>query len=112
MKNSQIETFGEIIRTEREKKGLFLRQVAAAMEIDQALISKFEKGDRKPSKEQVERFAKFFELDKEELITVWLSDKIIYTIQGEKNAEKALEIAEQKVEYLKQKNLTQGKINF
>lgn len=112
MKISIVKSFGEIIRTEREKKGLFLRQVAAAMEIDQALISKFEKGNRKPSKEQVEKFADFFELDKDELITVWLSDKIVYTIQSEKNAEKALKFAEQKIEYLKQKNLTQGKIIF
>jgi len=38
-------------------------------------------------------------LDKEELITAWLSDKIAYTIQGEKNAEKALKVAEQKIKY-------------
>lgn len=92
-------SFGDIIRTEREKKRLFLRQVAAAMEIDQALISKFEKGYRKPSKEQVLRFADFFGLDKDELIIVWLSDKIVYAIEGEKNAEKALKVAEQKIKY-------------
>lgn len=96
-----MKTFGETIRTSRESKGLFLRQVAAAMDIDQALISKFEKGDRKPSKEQVEKFAAFFGINKDELITIWLSDKIIYTIQGEKNAEQALKVAEQKIKYLK-----------
>lgn len=94
-----MQTFGEIIKIEREKKGLFLRQVASALEVDQALISKFEKGDRKPSKEQVQKFAIFFELDEDELITVWLSDRIVYTIQGEKNAKRALEIAEQKIKY-------------
>ena len=94
-----MQTFGEIIKAEREKKGLFLRQVASALEVDQALISKFEKGDRKPSKEQVEKFADFFELNKDELITAWLSDRIVYTIQGEKNAEKALKVAEQKIKY-------------
>ena len=104
-----MKSFGEIIRFEREKKGLFLRQVAAAMEIDQALISKFEKGDRKPSKEQVVKFADLFEFDKEELITVWLGDKILYTIQSEENPEKALKFAEEKIEYLKQQNLSQGK---
>jgi len=94
-----MQTFGEIIKSEREKKGLFLRQVASALEVDQALISKFEKGDRKPSKEQVEKIADFLGLDKDELITAWLSDKIVYTIQGEKNAEKALKVAEQKIKY-------------
>ena len=96
-----MQTFGEIVKAKRENKGLFLRQVASALEVDQALISKFEKGDRKPSKEQVEKIADFFELDKDELITAWLSDRIVYTIQGEKNAEKALKVAEKKIKYLK-----------
>lgn len=94
-----MRTFAEIIRKEREKQGLFLRQVAAALEIDQAMISKFEKGARKPSKEQVKKIADFFNLDRDELITLWLSDKILYTIQGEKNAEKALRVAEQQIKY-------------
>jgi len=94
-----MKTFAEILRTEREKQGFYLRQVAAALEIDQAIISKFEKGDRKPSKEQVIKLAYFFGIDKDELITLWLSDKILYTIQGEKNAENALKLAEQRIKY-------------
>lgn len=54
-----METFGEIIKTERESKGLLLRQVASAVDIDQAIISKFERGERKPSKEQVENLLNF-----------------------------------------------------
>ena len=94
-----METFGEIIKSARKKRGLYLRQVASALDVDQALISKFEKGDRKPSKEQVIKFANFFEIDKDELITAWLSDKIIYTLQGEANAENALKVAEQRIKY-------------
>lgn len=94
-----MKSFTETIRVAREKQGLFLRQVAAALEIDQAMISKFEKGDRKPSKEQVEKIADFYELDKDELITLWLSDKILYTIEGEENAEKALKVAEKQIKY-------------
>lgn len=96
-----MNSFGDIIRAEREKRNLYLRQVAAAMEIDQALISKFEKGDRKPTKEQVEKFADYFMLDKADLITVWLSDKIVYTIQDEEFAENALKVAEKRIKYLK-----------
>ena len=96
-----MNSFGDIIRAEREKRNLYLRQVAAAMEIDQALISKFEKGDRKPTKEQVGKFADYFELDKANLITVWLSDKIVYTIQDEEFAENALKVAEKRIKYLK-----------
>jgi len=96
-----MDSFGDIIRAEREKRNLFLRQVAAAMEIDQALISKFEKGDRKPTKEQVEKFSDYFKIDKAYLITVWLSDKIVYTIQDEEFAENALKVAEKRIKFLK-----------
>ena len=57
------------------------------------------------------RITRFFEelvsknaclgMDKDELIIVWLSDKIVYTIQGEKDAGKALKVAEEKIEYLR-----------
>ena len=99
-----MQTFGEIIKTEREKKGLFLRQVASALEVDQALISKFEKGDRKPSREQVMKFATFFGLNKNYLLIAWLSDKVVYYLENESLAEQALKVAEEKIQYLKYQN--------
>jgi len=96
-----METFAELIRIARESKGLFLRQVAASINIDQAIISKFERGERKPTKEQVEKFAEYYNLNKNQLITAWLSDKIAYYILDEENGEEALKVAEEKVKYLK-----------
>jgi len=96
-----METFGDIIRVARETKGLILRQVASALDIDQAIISKFERGERKPSKEQVEKFAEFYNLDKNQLITSWLSDQIANTIFYEENIEEVLKVAEEKAKYLK-----------
>ena len=110
-----MKTFGEIIRVERENKGLFLRQVAAALDIDQAVISKFEKGERKPSREQVIKFAKYYKLDKELLIVAWLSDKVVYELQDEKLANEALKAAEEKINYNKRNNIWQlqpKKISF
>lgn len=96
-----METFGDIIKTERESKSLLLRQVASALEIDQAIISKFERGERKPTKEQVEKFAEFYDLDKNKLITSWLSDQIANTILYEENIGEVLKVAEEKALYLK-----------
>ncbi len=96
-----MDTFADLIRIARESKGLFLRQVAASLDIDQAIISKFERGERKPTKNQVEKFAEFYELDRNYLITSWLSDKIVYSIMDEENGEDALKVAEEKVKYLK-----------
>jgi transcriptional regulator with XRE-family HTH domain len=96
-----METFGDIIRNERESKGLILRQVASSLDIDQAIISKFERGERKPSKDQVEKFAEFYNLDKNRLITSWLSDQIANTILYEENIGEVLKVAEEKAIYLK-----------
>lgn len=96
-----METFGDIIKTERESKGLILRQVASALDIDQAIVSKFERGERKPSKEQVEKFAEFYKIDKNRLITSWLSDQIANSIYDEENIEEVLKVAEEKALYLK-----------
>ena len=99
-----MESFGDIIKKARENNGFFLRQVGSALELDQAIISKFERGERKPTKEQVEKFATFFRLDKSKLITAWLSDKIAYSLIGELNPIEILKVAEDKIIYFQTHN--------
>ncbi len=94
-------TFGDLIRLARENKGLFLRQVAAELDIDQAIISKFQRNERKPTKEQVLKFAKFYKLDKDELLVAWLSDRVVDDLQDENLANKALKAAEEKIKHKK-----------
>jgi transcriptional regulator with XRE-family HTH domain len=96
-----METFGNIIKNKRESKGLLLRQVASALEIDQAIVSKFERGDRKPTKQQVEKFANFYDMDKNKLMISWLSDQIANSIFDEENIREVLKVAEEKANYLK-----------
>ena len=45
-----MKTTGDIIRNQREKLGLLLRHVSAKLDIDQAILSKIERGERKPNK--------------------------------------------------------------
>lgn len=88
---------GQKIRELREKQSLLLRQVAAHLEVDTALMSKIERGDRKPSKQQVIEIAKFLKASEEELLTLWLADKIESTIVEEpKVAYQAMKIANKK----------------
>jgi transcriptional regulator with XRE-family HTH domain len=81
-----MNNFGRKIRELRENQGLLLRQVAAAIEIDTALISKIERGERYASKLQVEKIAKFLNAEREILISLWLADKIELTIVEEPSA--------------------------
>lgn len=97
-------TLGQLLREYRESKGLLLRQVAAAMELDMGLLSKFERDDRKPNKDQVMAFAKFYNANADELLLAWLSDKIAGEVQHEYLAKEALQAAEKKVDLFKNKN--------
>lgn len=41
---------GELIKKEREKRGLLMRQLASLIDVDTSLISKIENGNRSPTK--------------------------------------------------------------
>ena len=95
---------GEIIREKREEKGWLLRHLAAELDIDQALLSKIERGERKATKEQIQKFANVLGLKKEDLMLQYLSENIAYEIAEEKNALEVLHVAEDKVEYIRKQN--------
>lgn len=94
-------SFGQKIRNLRESQELLLRQVAASIEIDQALLSKIERGERIATKNQVIALANFFVIDERELLTLWLGEKIAYEIKHEDIANDALKVAEEAIHYLK-----------
>ena len=81
-----------------------LRHLAAELDIDQALLSKIERGERKATKEQILKFETIFALKKGELLLQYLSENIAYEIVEEKNALDVLHVAEDKVEYLRKQN--------
>lgn len=94
-----MDNLGDIIKKLREEKKLPLRTVAAYLDIDQAILSKMERGQRKISREHVVKLAEYFDVKEEDLLVAWLSDKLVYEIGDEKIALKALEAAEEKIAY-------------
>jgi len=70
-----MKKLSDIIRSLREKNGFLLRQVASEIQIDQALLSKIERNERLPTKEQVIRLAKFYRTDEQILLIAFLSEK-------------------------------------
>lgn len=89
-----------LLKNAREQKGLKTREVAQLLGIDQALISKFESGTRKPTREQVIKLASLLEIDLETIMVAWLKEKILYEIGHDEFALKALLVAEQEIRYL------------
>lgn len=101
---TNVKQVGEIIREKREEKGWLLRHLSAELDIDQALLSKIERGERKATKEQIQKFASVLGLKKDELMLQYLSENIAYEVVSEKNALEVLQVAEIKVEYLRKQN--------
>lgn len=83
-----------------------LRQVAALLEIDQGLLSKIERGQRKVTKQHIVKLAEIFEMKEKELLVQYFSDKIAYELANEDTAKEVLKVAEQKMDYIKQRQIT------
>jgi Fic family protein len=90
-----------LLKNAREIKGLKTREVSQILGIDQALVSKFESGTRKPTKKQVTKLAALLDINLETLMTVWLKEKIIHEIGQEEFALQALKDAEIEIKSLR-----------
>lgn len=87
-----------LLKNAREKKGLKTREVAQQLKIDQALISKFENGSRRPTKEQIAKLATLLEIDFETLMIAWLKEKILHEIGDDTLTLKAMSIVKEEIE--------------
>lgn len=88
---------GARLRELRESRGLLLRQVAADMEVDTALVSKLERGERKANRDQVNRLSSILKVPEKELLLLWLADKIADDISNEPLAMEAMRYVEQRL---------------
>ena len=92
--------FGNKIRELRDEQGLLQRQLAAALEIDTAMFSKIERGDRRAKREQVIKLAELLHQDENEMLKLWLADKIIDALGDENDLilkRDAIEVAQKTI---------------
>ena len=90
---------GETIRNLRTDKQLPLRTVAAYLDIDQAILSRIERGERKATREHIVKLAQYFNVPEKDLLITWLAEKVVYEIADESIAFEVLKVAEDKVKY-------------
>jgi len=96
--------FGTKIKLERESNKMLLREVAAFIKMDTALLSKIERNKRMATRDQVNLFIDLFNLDKQEIINLWLGQKIAYSLINEETPLQILKVAESAMQYLKQES--------
>lgn len=78
-----MKTFAKKLKALRLNNELLLRQVAAAIEVDTSMVSKFESGERFPTREQIEKLAVFFNVPEENFLIDAISDKLVYDFNEE-----------------------------
>ena len=74
------------------------------VDIDVAILSKMERGERKFSKELVLKLADLYEANSDQLIIDFLSEKVLYDLEDEDLGLEALKVAEKQLKYKKQKD--------
>ena len=74
---------GNKIKELRGKHEVLQRQLAAYLEIDTPMFSKIERGDRRAKRSQVILLAKYFHIYEKDMLTLWLADKVLDTLEGE-----------------------------
>ena len=105
-------TFGEFLKHLRVGKEMTLTQLGAKLGIDSGALSKIENGKRKLDKKVLPKIAEIFKLDLNELKDEFISEQIAYSIYENNCSKKVLTLAEEKVEYIKQKNFKQGNLDL
>lgn len=88
-----VSYLGQKIRETREKQNLLLRQVAAHIEVDTALMSKAERGERNLNREQVIKLAQLLKVSEDEFVSLWLCDKVIEAVGEDPLAEQGIKKA-------------------
>ena len=89
--------FSKRIKELRIQNQIPQRQLAAALNIDTATYCKIEKGERKAKREQVEIIAQLLNADKNELLTLWLADKVYDVVGDETNAQEILNVVNENI---------------
>ncbi|MBW6492468.1 MAG: helix-turn-helix transcriptional regulator [Lentimicrobium sp.] len=99
-----MSTLGLKLRELREQAGFSLRKAAVAIDIDIAILSKMERGERKFSKELVLKLAELYKTNTDKLVIEYLSEKVLYELGEEEFGLEALKVAEKRLRYKKNNN--------
>ncbi len=85
--------FAQRIKKARIEKGLLQKELAIALNVDIPMYSRIERGDRLAKREQVIHLSDILDIEREELLSLWIADRVNAVIGDDKNvADKALKI--------------------
>ena len=82
--------FGKHIKQLRELNHLLQRQLANVLDMDTAMLSKIERGERRAKREHIPILAKLLHTNEKDLCTIWMADQVYELIKEEDNATEIL----------------------
>jgi len=90
----------DILKNTRKQLKLTILEVSKLSGIDQALLSKYENGQRMPSEYHITQLTKALQISYSELRKAYITEKIFDLLKYESNALDVLQAAESRIEYL------------
>ncbi|MGI9190631.1 MAG: nucleotidyltransferase domain-containing protein [Chitinophagaceae bacterium] len=99
----------DILRNERRLKKMSLREVSENLNIDIAIISKLERGERAINKALILAFANLYQMNSNALLAQFYADKLKYEIADDNIILDAIKLAEEDVLYRVKKRTSNTK---
>jgi len=88
-----MKNLGQLIRELRQAKRLLIRHVAVDLDIDPSLLSRIERGDKRPTRAQVIQLSEILGAEKNELLAKYLSEKVVSMLVTEPVALQVISLA-------------------
>ena len=105
-------SFGDFIKSEREKRNWTQTDFGAKLGINSAAISRIENNRKQLSPTKLRLLADLFELDLADIKKMYYADKFAREAYQNGCPENVFLVAEQTIKYLYEKNLKQSEIEF
>ena len=93
-------SFGQFIRTEREKQGLTQTEFGAMIGINSSAISKIENGTKTFSKAKLIKLSELFKIELQEIRDLFFGDKFAREACKYKCSENVFTVAEDTIQYI------------
>jgi transcriptional regulator with XRE-family HTH domain len=105
-------SFGQFIKTEREKREWTQTEFGAKIGINTSAISRIENGNQKFSKSKLRKLAELFQIDNQRITDLFFADKFAHEAFRYKCSDSIFLVAEDTANYIKNANVKQGKLDL
>ena len=105
-------SFGNFIKTEREKREWTQTEFGEKIGINTSAISRIENGSQKFSKSKLKNLSELFEIEIQTITDLFFADKFAREAYKYKCSESVFVVAEETATYIRNENTVQGELEL